>query len=140
MAPSFSPLLLSGSATSTLTTITENLPLGSDAQEKACGEQTSRQQPQTTANIGHELSADRMLYLNSSNNLVVVQSCPTLYDPMDCSMPGFPVLHHLLEFPQINVHCISDAIQPSLLSPSLPAFNLSQHIRVFFNESAIRIR
>ena len=55
-------------------------------------------------------------------------SCPTLCDPMDRSMPGFPVHHQLLELTQTHVHRVSDAIQPShpLLSPSLPAFNLSQ--------------
>ena len=49
--------------------------------------------------------------------------------PMDCSMPGFPVLHHLPEFAQTHVHRVSGAIQPShpLLSPSPPAFNHSQH-------------
>ena len=54
---------------------------------------------------------------------------PTLCDPMDCCMPGLPVHHHLLEFIQIHVHWIGDAIQPShsLLSPSPPTFNLSQH-------------
>ena len=43
--------------------------------------------------------------------------------------PGFPVLHHLPEPAQTHVHWVSDAIQPShpLLSPSPPAFNLSQH-------------
>ena len=48
--------------------------------------------------------------------------------PMDCSMPGFPVLHHLLEFAQTHVSWVGDAIQPShlLSSPSPPAFNLSQ--------------
>ena len=59
--------------------------------------------------------------------LLVAQSCPILCNPMDCSTPGFPVLHYLPEFAQIHVHCISDAIQPSHpLSPSSPtAFNLS---------------
>ena len=48
---------------------------------------------------------------------------------MDCSTPGFPVHHQILEFAQTHVHWVSDAIQPSypLLSPSLPVFNLSQH-------------
>ena len=57
----------------------------------------------------------------------VAQSCPTLCNPMDCSMPGFPVLHHLPELAQTRVHRVSDAIQPSrpLLSPSPPDFNLS---------------
>ena len=48
---------------------------------------------------------------------------------MDCSTPGFPVLHRLLEFVQTHVHWVSDAIQPShpLLPPFPLAFNLSQH-------------
>ena len=52
---------------------------------------------------------------------------------MDCSTPGFPVLHHLPEFAQTHVHRVGDAIQLShtLLSPSLPAFNLSQHQGLF---------
>ena len=60
------------------------------------------------------------------------QSCPTLCDPMDCSMPGLPVHHQLLEFTQTHVHRVSDAIQPShpLSSPS-PAFNLFQHQGLF---------
>ena len=58
----------------------------------------------------------------------VTQSCPTLCDPMDCSMPGLPVHCQLLEFTQTLVCWISDAIQPShpLSSPSPPAFTLSQ--------------
>ena len=63
----------------------------------------------------------------------VAQSCPPLCDPMDCSMPGFPVLHHLPEFAQTHVHWGSDAIQPShpLLPSPPPAFNLSQHQHLF---------
>ena len=59
----------------------------------------------------------------------VIQSCPTLYDPIDCRMPRFPVYHQLLEFTQNHVHRVGDAIQPyhPLLSPSSFAFNLSQH-------------
>ena len=59
----------------------------------------------------------------------VAQSCPTLCDPMDCSTPGCPVLHHLPELAQTHVHQVSDAIQPThpLLSPSSPAPNPSQH-------------
>ena len=54
-------------------------------------------------------------------------------DPMDCSTRGFPVHHQVLERTQIHVHLVSDAIQPShpLSSPSLPAFNLSQHQGLF---------
>ena len=57
------------------------------------------------------------------------QLCPTLWDPMDCSTPGFPVHHQLRELAQTHVHRVDDAIQPSrpLSSPSPPAFNLSQH-------------
>ena len=63
----------------------------------------------------------------------LAQSCSILCNPMDCSMPGFPVHHQLLELGQTHVHRVGDAIQPSypLLSPSPPAFNLSQHQRLF---------
>ena len=61
---------------------------------------------------------------------------------MDCSMPGFPVLHYLLEFAQVDVHWVSDAIQPSqpLLPPSPLALNYSQCSRVFSTELALPIR
>ena len=61
----------------------------------------------------------------------VAQLCQTLHIPIDCSTPGFPVYHQLPE--PTHVHCICDAIQPShpLSSPSPPAFNLSQHQRLF---------
>ena len=59
----------------------------------------------------------------------VPQSCLTLCDPMNCSMPGLPVHHQLLELIQTHIHRISDAIQSShpLSSPSPPAPNPSQH-------------
>ena len=59
----------------------------------------------------------------------VTQSCLTLCDPMDCSMPGIPVYHQLLELTQTHVHWVGDAIQSShpLSSPSPPALNLCQH-------------
>ena len=60
----------------------------------------------------------------------VSQSCPTLCNPMNCSVPGLPVHHQLPEFTQTHVHRVSDAIQPShpLSSPSPPAqsFPMSQ--------------
>ena len=71
----------------------------------------------------------------------VAQLCPTLHDPMDCSTPGFPVHHQLLELIQTHVHQVGDAIQPSrpLSSPSfLPSMFPS--IRVFSNESFLHIR
>ena len=57
----------------------------------------------------------------------VAQSCPTLCDTMDCSTPGFPVPHHLLEFTQVHVHWTGNAIQPSypLSSPSSLWINFS---------------
>ena len=62
-----------------------------------------------------------------------VQSCLILCDPVNCSTPGFPVHHQLLELAQTHVHWVGDAIQPSrsLSSPSPPAFNLSQHQGLF---------
>ena len=59
----------------------------------------------------------------------VAQSSPTLRDSMDCSPPGFPVHHQLLEIAPTHVHRVSDAIRPSspLSSPSPSAFKLSQH-------------
>ena len=63
----------------------------------------------------------------------VAQSCPTLCDPMNCTMPGLPFHHQFLEFTQTHVHQVSDAIQPShpLPSPSPPAPNPSQHQDLF---------
>ena len=63
----------------------------------------------------------------------VTKSCPTLCNSMNYSMPGFPVLHCLLELAQTLVHGVSVDIQPShpLLPPSPPALNLSQHHGLF---------
>ena len=56
----------------------------------------------------------------------VTQSCPTLCDPMNCSTPGLPVHHQLLEFTQTHFHWVGEAIQSShpLSSPSPPAWDL----------------
>ena len=52
----------------------------------------------------------------------VTKLCPTLWDPMGCSVRGFPVLHHLLEFAQTPVHRVRDTIQPShALLPASPS-------------------
>ena len=63
----------------------------------------------------------------------ILTSCLALCDPMDCSMPGFPVLHHFPELAQTHVHWVSDVIQPShlLSSPSPSSFYLSQHQGLF---------
>ena len=68
----------------------------------------------------------------------VTQSCLTLCDPMNCSMPGLPVHHQLPEFTQTHVHRVCDAIQPShpLSSPSPPA-PIPPSIRVFSSESTL---
>ena len=60
----------------------------------------------------------------------VTQTCPIFCEPMDCSMP---VHRQLLEFTQAHIHRVGDTIQPAhpLLSPSPPAFNLSQHQGLF---------
>ena len=69
---------------------------------------------------------------------LVTWSCLTLCDPMDCSTPGLPVHHQLLEFTHAHVCWVGDTIQPShaLLSPSPPAFNLSQHQGLFKSVSS----
>ena len=71
----------------------------------------------------------------------VAQLCPTLCDPMDCSMPGFPVHHQLLDLAQSHVLGIGDAIQSTYpLSPlSPPTLNLSQH-QDLFQESSLHIK
>ena len=74
-----------------------------------------------------------IILLASVEFISVAQSCPTLCDPMNHSMPGLPVHHQLPEFTQTHVHRDSDAIQPShlLSSPSPPAPNPSQHQSLF---------
>ena len=71
--------------------------------------------------------------LTYTHTCSVTKSHPTLYNPMDCSMPGLPVHHQLPEFTKTHVHWVGDAIQPShsLLHPSPSAFNLFQHQGLF---------
>ena len=78
--------------------------------------------------LGHSLDSVKSFWC-----AIVFQSSPTLWDPMDCSTPGFPVHHQLSELTQTHVHWVGDAIQPShpVSSPSPPAFNLSQHQGLF---------
>ena len=78
-------------------------------------------------NVDNSISSFSLLFLLFSHSVV------SLCDPMDCSTPGFPLLHHLPGLAQTHVHWVSDAIQPShpLTSPSPPAFNLSQHQGLF---------
>ena len=71
----------------------------------------------------------------------VAQSCPTLCEPMDCSTPGLPVHHPLLELTQTHVH---QAVMPSnhliLCCPLLFLPSIFPSIRVFSNESVLHIR
>ena len=71
--------------------------------------------------------------------VVLSQLCPTLCSPMDCSTPGFPILHCLLEFAQTHVHRVNDAIQPPLLLLLLLP-SIFPSIGIFFNELAVHIR
>ena len=82
-----------------------------------------------------------LLSFEFSNFSSVAQSCLTLCDPMDCSMPGFPVHHQIPGFTQPHVHRVSDAIQPShpLPSPSPPAFNHSPLLLLPSIISSIRV-
>ena len=102
-----------------------------------------------------ESNIDLLSYLNHTSRLPnrdegsyslqsvssVTQSCPTLCNPMDCSTPGFPVHHQLLELAQTHVHWVSDAINHLILCrPLFLLPSVFPSIRVFSNESALRIR
>ena len=76
-----------------------------------------------------------LIFLSDISLLVissVTQLCPSLCNPVDCSMPGFPVHHQFLELTQTHVHWVSDAIKSPhpLSSPSPSAFNLSQSLQM----------
>ena len=83
---------------------------------------------QIDSKLGEEY--DKVVHCQFS---LVVQSCLTLWNPMDCGTPGLPVHHQLLEFTQTHVYWVVDAIQPShpLSFPSVPTFKLSQHQGLF---------
>ena len=85
--------------------------------------------------MSYALESDEIIYLVNPKQSAylshsfssVTQSCPILCVPMNCSTPGLPVHHQLLEFTQTHVHRVGDAIQPShpLSSPFPPAPNPS---------------
>ena len=86
--------------------------------------------PKETCPLKAFAGKQKLLYwLPSVQFSSVAQSCPTLWDPMNCSTPGLPVHHQLPEFTQTHVHRVGDAIQSShpLSSPSPSALNPSQH-------------
>ena len=86
---------------------------------------------QTLLKMGINLTLGRRTLLVSISNCCCsgAKLCPILCNPVDCSTPAFPVLHHLPESAQTHVHWTGDAIQPShpLLPPSPFALDLSQH-------------
>ena len=77
----------------------------------------------------------RVRHFSSVQFISVAQSCPTLCDPTNRSIPGLPVHHHLPEFTQTHVHRVRDAIQPShpRSSPSPPAPNSSQKSKFIYS-------
>ena len=87
--------------------------------------------------VGLKLNIQKTKIMASVTSFIhfisVAQLCPTLCDPMNCSMPDLPVHHQLPESTQTHVHCVHDASQPShpLSSSSPPALNLSQHQGLF---------
>ena len=91
---------------------------------------------------GDDDEEDCYHYYHILDNLCcsAAKSCPTLCDPMSCSKPGFPVLHYLLEFAQIHVYWVGNAIEPfQPLPPSSPLPSLFPSISIFSNESAVCI-
>ena len=87
-----------------------------------------------TANIERHQSLSFFEVFGKCCCCSVAQSCPTLCDPMDCSMLGFPVLQHLRELAQILVHWVGDAIQPCPCHPLLLLPSSFPSIRVFSND------
>ena len=86
------------------------------------------------------LTAETTGWVLSNQFSSAAQSCLTLCDPINCSTPRLPVHHQLPEFTQTHVHQVSDAIQPSLCRPLLLLSPIPPRIRVFSNESPLRMR
>ena len=84
---------------------------------------------------------DLVIYIRSDQiSRSVTKLCPTLCDPMDCSTPGFPVPHHLLEFAQVHIHCIGDDVQASHpLTPLHLLPSIFPSIGDFSNELSIHV-
>ena len=81
------------------------------------------------------------IYLSLVQFSSVAQSCLTLCDPIDCRMPGFPVLPQFPELAQTYIYLVGDAIQPfhPLSSPFPPGFNLSQNEGLFLGVSSSHV-
>ena len=67
-------------------------------------------------------SRDVFIHLMTCRRYSVPTSCPTLFDPVDCSTPDFPVHHQLPEFAQAHVHRVGDAVHPSYPLPFFSPF------------------
>ena len=83
------------------------------------------------------LSEKILVYISQFSS--VTQSCPTICDPMDCSTPGLPVYHQLLEFTQTHVESVMPSNNIILFHPILPP-SIFPSIRVFSNQSVLCIR
>ena len=83
------------------------------------------------------LSEKILVYISQFSS--VTQSCPTICDPMDCSTPGLPVYHQLLEFTQTHVESMMPSNNIILFHPILPP-SIFPSIRVFSNQSVLCIR
>ena len=114
---------------------TETGLLGSRESHEVCSKFSRQEKANTPFDLQsfeHDIFKSLSIF-SSVQFSSVVQSCPTLCNPMNCRTPGLPVHHHLSEFTQTHVHRVSDAIHPShpLSSPSPPALNPSQHQSLF---------
>ena len=119
-----------------------NFPKGKEiplwATASACGESSCAESSSLPfLTIAHLM----VLHFSSSPSVQFSsQSCPTLCNPMDCSLPGFPVHHHSPKLAQTHIHQVSDAIQTSHpLSSLLLLPSIFPSIRVFSNESVLRM-
>ena len=91
-------------------------------------------------NICHETQTKGINSTSPSLCCSVIQLCLTLCDPMDCSMPGFPVLHHLLGLAQIiSIESVMPSNPPVLCRPLHLLLAIFSSIRVFSNELALPI-
>ena len=91
--------------------------------------------------LGHRYHVFAPFYWHTLQFSSVAESCLNLCDPVDCSIPGFPVLHHLPKLVQTHVHLVSNAIQHLILChPLLLLPSIFPSIRVSSNESVLHIR
>ena len=118
---------------------------------KQTNETTSRREKSTVQKAAQQKNAIRtetiplgptpLGQMQGTHCCSIAQSCPTLCDPIVCSTPGFPILHHLLELAQTHVN---ESVMPSnhliLSRPFLLLPSIFPSIKIFSNESALHIR